>query len=240
MPLIPTDPQLPLPLPLSQSILLLLQLTQPQPGRQTVLTILTIHVQPRQYGRSHSVQAIKRNKLCLFTALTAIPSTACLMRQGSTLPACNIALLSKNHDQSILPQSHSHNVCMNVFIARSEAMTMVDASPTSVAGTHTSTRSATSQQCAQRDKEDSKTVLHGSCRAPSRGNAMSRGCRCSGLTAPLLLCLPPGKGGQHQIKAARYGIVTGFSPSGRRQLRFVRFGPDLVRDLASLSRSMIK
>lgn len=191
MPLIPTDPQLPLSLPLSQSILLLLQLTQPQPGGQTVLTILTIHIQPRHCGRSHSVQAIKRNKLCLFTALTAIPSTASLMRQGSTLPACNIALLSKHHDQSILLYSH---LTTYVCIARSGAMTMVDASPTSVADTHTSTRSATSQQCAQRDKEDSKTVLrwHLPC-------SIKRQCHESWLpllgahcTAPSLFA--PGKG----------------------------------------------
>lgn len=61
---------------------------------------------------------------------------------------------------------------------------------------------------------------------------MSRGCRYSGAhcTAPSLFAW-----GARVLRNR-----DGFLPSGRRQLRFVRFGPDLSRDLASLSRSMTR
>lgn len=97
----------------------------------------------------------------------------------------------------------------------------------------------TGRQRGQTDRQRKKkrpsvaaVVLH------QAGNAMSRGCRCprAHCTAPSLFA--PGKGGHHQIKAAPYRIATGLFPSGRRQLRFVRSSPNLVRDLASLSRSM--
>lgn len=73
---------------------------------------------------------------------------------------------------------------------------------------------------------------------------MSRGCRCccSGATAPLLLSLAPviGGGGVNNPPDCNRTLrnCDGISLSNRRQLRFVRFGPDLVRDLASMPRSM--